>query len=107
KLIRASKNTEEAREGLMKTFKLSEVQAVAILELRLQQLTNLERKKIDDEYLDLIKTIERLKSLLSSEKKILALIKEELLELKEKYGDDRRTEIVAKAQDMTMEELIE
>jgi DNA gyrase subunit A len=106
KLIRASKNTEEAREGLMKRFKLSEIQAVAILELRLQSLTNLERKKIDDEYLEVIKTIERLKGLLASDKKILALIKEETLAVKEQYGDPRRTEIIAKAQDLTVEDLI-
>jgi DNA gyrase subunit A len=106
KLIRASKNTEEAREGLMRRFKLSEIQAVAILELRLQSLTNLERKKIDDEYLEVIKTIERLKGLLASDKKILALIKEETLAVKEQYGDPRRTEIIAKAQDLTVEDLI-
>jgi DNA gyrase subunit A len=106
KLIRASKNAEEAKEGLMKTFKLTEVQALAILELRLQQLTNLERQKIEDEYLELIKTIERLKSLLASDKKIMALIKEELLALKEKYGDPRRTDIIGKAQDLTMEDLV-
>jgi len=106
KLIRASKNTEEAREGLMKRFKLSEIQAVAILELRLQSLTNLERKKIDDEYLEVIKTIERLKGLLASDKKILGLIKEETLAVKEQYGDPRRTEIIAKAQDLTVEDLI-
>jgi DNA gyrase subunit A len=106
KLIRNSKNTDEAREGLMKVFKLTEIQATAILELRLQQLTNLERKKIDEEYLEVIKTIERLKSLLASDRKVLALIKEELLALKEQFGDARRTEIIAKAQDLSVEDLI-
>jgi DNA gyrase subunit A len=106
KLIRASRSTDEAREGLMKAFKLTEIQASAILELRLHQLTGLERKKIDEEYLELIKTIERLRSLLASEKKVLALIKEELLALKQKYGDDRRTELIGKAQDLSVEDLI-
>ncbi len=107
KLIRASKNTEEARQGLMKTFKLSEVQAVAILELKLQQLTNLERKKIDDEYLELIKLIEQLRSLLASEKRIYGVIKSELAAIKETYGDARRSEIVAKAEEMAVEDLVQ
>ncbi len=106
KLIRASKNTEEARQGLMKTFKLSEVQSNAILELRLQQLTNLEQKKIEEEYLELIKLIEQLKALLASEKKMYSLIKIELLQVKEQYGDERRTQIAAKAGEMNVEDLV-
>jgi DNA gyrase subunit A len=105
-LIRKSKNTEEARSGLMKAFKLSEVQATAILELRLQQLTNMERQKIDDEYLGLIKLIEQLKALLGSEKKLLGLIKEELLAVKAAYGDPRRTQLTAKADELNVEDLV-
>jgi DNA gyrase subunit A len=105
-LIRKSKNTEEARQGLMKTFKLSEIQASAILELRLQQLTGLERQKIDEEYLGLIKLIEQLKALLASEKKLMGAIKEELLALKENYGDPRRTQLTAKAGELNVEDLV-
>jgi len=105
-IIRRSKNTEEAREGLMKAFKLSEVQATAILELRLQQLTNLEQQKIDEEYLGLIKLIEQLKALLLSEKKLMGSIKEELLKVKAEHGDARRTQIIAKAGEMAVEDLV-
>ncbi|HTA17413.1 MAG TPA: DNA topoisomerase (ATP-hydrolyzing) subunit A, partial [bacterium] len=105
-IIRKSKNTEEAREGLMKAFKLSEIQATAILELRLQQLTNLEQLKIDEEYLGLIKLIEQLRALLLSEKKLLGLIKEELLKVKAEHGDARRTQIIAKAGEMAIEDLV-
>ena len=78
----------------MKKFKLSEIQAQAILDMRLQRLTGLERKKIEDEYKDLIKLINRLKAILSSKQLQMQIIKEELLLIKEKYGDERRTEIV-------------
>ena len=105
-IIRKSKNTEEAREGLMKAFKLSEIQATAILELRLQQLTNLEQLKIDEEYLGLIKLIEQLRALLLSEKKLLGLIKEELLKVKAEHGDARRTQLIAKAGEMAVEDLV-
>ena len=105
-IIRKSKNTEEAREGLMKAFNLSEIQTNAILELRLQQLTNLERLKIDEEYLGLIKLIEQLKGLLASEKKLLATIKEELLKVKADYGDVRRTHLAAKAGELNVEDLV-
>jgi|SRR5665213_616629 len=105
-IIRRSKNTEEAREGLMKAFKLSEIQATAILELRLQQLTNLEQLKIDEEYLGLIKLIEQLRALLLSEKKLLSTIKEELLKIKAEHGDARRTQIIAKAGEMAIEDLV-
>ena len=105
-LIRKSKNAEEAREGLMKAFKFTEVQANAILELRLQQLTALERHKIDEEYLGLIKLIEQLKALLGSEKKLMGLIKDELLRVKEEYGDVRRTQVSAKAGEIAVEDMV-
>ena len=102
KLIRASKSDEEARTGLMAKFGLTEIQANAILEMRLRRLTGLEREKIENELAELLKTIEELKSILASEEKILGVIKSELLEIKEKYGDERRTHI-----DMTAIEYIE
>ncbi|HTB22663.1 MAG TPA: DNA gyrase subunit A [bacterium] len=105
-IIRKSKNTEEARQGLMTAFKLSEIQATAILELRLQQLTNMEQLKIDEEYLGLIKLIEQLRALLLSEKKLLGLIKEELGAVKAEHGDARRTQIIAKAGEMAVEDLV-
>jgi DNA gyrase subunit A len=94
-LIKKSRNPETAKKNLIKTFGLSEIQAQAILDMRLQRLTGLERKKIEEEYLQLIKLIEQLKSLLSSKKLRMQLVKKELLELKEKYGDARRTQIIA------------
>ena len=105
-LIKKSRNPETAKNGLMKRFGLSEVQAKAILDMRLQRLTGLERKKIEDEYLSLIKAIERLKLILSSKDKQMALIKDELKTIKEKYGDDRRTEIVAKTEEFSVEDMI-
>ena len=102
KLIRSSQSDEEARDGLMKNFNLSEVQANAILEMRLRRLTGLEREKIENELEELLKTIEELKSILASEQKILEVIKNELIEIKQKYGDERRTNI-----DMTAIEYIE
>ena len=102
KLIRASSSDEEAREGLMKNFKLTEIQANAILEMRLRRLTGLEREKIENELNDLLKLIEELKAILASDEKILEVIKNELLEIKQKYGDERRTNI-----DMTAIEYIE
>ncbi|HXB97345.1 MAG TPA: DNA gyrase subunit A [bacterium] len=105
-IIRKSKNTDEARDGLMKAFNLTEIQTNAILELRLQQLTNLERQKIEDEYLALIKLIEQLKALLNSEKKLMAGIKEELVKVKLEYGDVRRTQLAAKAGELNVEDLV-
>jgi len=105
-IIRKSKNTEDARDGLMKAFSLTEIQTNAILELRLQQLTNLERQKIEDEYLGLIKLIEQLKALLNSEKKLMAGIKEELIKVKLEYGDVRRTQLAAKAGELNVEDLV-
>ncbi|MEQ2527920.1 DNA gyrase subunit A [Bacillaceae bacterium CLA-AA-H227] len=93
-LIRGSQTTEIAREGLMSTFGLSDKQAQAILDMRLQRLTGLERDKIEEEYQNLVKLIAELKAILADEEKILEIIREELLEIKERFNDTRRTEIV-------------
>ncbi len=106
KIIRASKDKEEAKQRLMAKYPLSEAQTNAILELRLYQLTGLERGKIEAEYLELMKLIEELQGILDSEPKLLALIKKELLELKEKYASPRRTEIVDDVGDLRMEDVI-
>jgi DNA gyrase subunit A len=106
KTIKTSKNTTEAKARLMKGFDLSEQQSQAILEMQLQRLTALERDKIDAEYLDLIKKIELYKSILASEKKVEGIIKEECLELKKKYADERRTDIVAEVEEIEIEDLI-
>ena len=95
-----------AKEGLVKALKLTEIQAKAILELQLQRLTQLERLKIDEEYLELIKKIEYYKSVLKSRRKVLDIIKEETLEILKKYGDERRTQIVAAEGDIDIEDLI-
>lgn len=105
-LIKKSKNPQEAKEGLMKRFKLSDVQAQAILEMQLQRLCALERQKIDEEYLELLKHIEYLRSILASEKKQEELIKAELSEVKERFADRRRTEIVAQKEEIEIEDLI-
>ncbi len=105
-VIKTSKNTDHARERLMKEFGLSEIQAQAILEMQLQRLTALEQDKIEAEYLELLKKIEFCRAVLASEKKIEGLIKDELGALKEKYGDERRTDIVAEAQELEVEDLI-
>ena len=107
-LIRASDDADEARSGLMERFALSELQAQAILDLRLRALTGLERKRVEDEYADLQERISELRALLGDESRIAALIKEELLEIKEIYGksDDRRTEIVAGETDLELEDMI-
>ncbi len=94
KLIRASKTVEQAREGLMSTFDLSEVQARAILDMRLQKLTGLEREKLHEEYNELMKQIKYMKEVLASVDLQMEIVKKELLEVKEKYGDERRTDIV-------------
>jgi DNA gyrase subunit A len=105
-LIKKAKSPDEAREQLIDKFDLSERQAQAILEMQLQRLTGLERDKLEAEYLDLIKKIAYYKSLLESEKKILQVVKEEILEIKKKYGDERRTQIVAEVTDFDVEDLI-
>jgi len=106
KLIRGSKTPQDAKNGLMKKFKLSEIQAQAILDMRLQRLTGLEREKVEQEYLDVIKLIEKLKGILASKPKRMNIIKEELSELKKKYGDERRTEIREEEEEFTIEDLI-
>ena len=102
KLIRASKSDIEAQEGLMSRFGLTETQSQAILEMRLRRLTGLERDKIESELADLLKEIEELRLILASEEKVLNIIKEEMTEIKNKYGDERRTKI-----DMTAIDYIE
>jgi len=106
KLIKSSKDTPTAQAGLMKKFKLSEIQAKAILDMRLQRLTGLERKKIEDEYKEIIKLIQKLKAILGSKQLQLQIIKEELQEIKKKYGDERRTEIIYKAEEFSIEDMI-
>jgi DNA gyrase subunit A len=107
-LIRASADPDAARVGLMETFELSEIQAQAILDLRLQRLTGLERKRIEDEFADLQERIAELRAILGDEARIDGLIREELLELKQVYGkgDDRRTEIFAAEGELDLEDLI-
>lgn len=105
-LIRKSKDVDTARENLMNQFSLSEIQAKAILDMRLQRLTGLERKKIDDEYKEVIQTIERLRAILANVNLQLQLIKDELIELKETYGDDRRTEIIKEFEEFSVEDMI-
>jgi DNA gyrase subunit A len=106
-LIRASDTPDIARQGLMETFGLSEVQAQAILDMRLQRLTGLERRKIEEEYQDLLKNIAEYKAILADRRLVLGIIKNELFELKENYGDERRTEIVDQgATDFVDEDLI-
>ena len=104
--IRASENTESARDALLSNFTLTERQAQAILEMRLQRLTGLERKKIDEEYQELQKAIAELEGVLSDETKLMAIIKEELLEIKRKFSDERRTQIVEDTSDINIEDLI-
>jgi DNA gyrase subunit A len=105
-LIRASKTPKEAKERLIEKFAFSDEQAQAILEMRLQRLTNLESRKIVEEYEETIKLINRLKALLASERLILNLIKEELLSIRDAFGDDRKTEIVEAAPEIKVEDLI-
>jgi len=104
--IKKSKDTETAKKNLMKKFKLSEIQAKAILDMRLQRLTGLERKKIEDEYKETIKLIERLRGILDNERTRKKIIKDELLLLKEKYGDERRTEIIKDYKEFSLEDII-
>jgi DNA gyrase subunit A len=106
KIIRASKDTPTAREKLMEKFGFSQIQAQAILDMRLHQLTNLERDALENEYKELIKTIARLKGILADPKKVLAIIKEELTVIREKFGDKRRTQIQASYEEFDVEDLI-
>jgi DNA gyrase subunit A len=105
-LIRASKTPEEAKSGLMSTFNLTDIQAKAILDLRLQRLTGLERDKIKAEYEELLKLIAFLKNILEDETLRMKIIKDELLEIKEKYGDERRSRIIVNASDFRIEDTI-
>ena len=105
-LIRASKTPEEAKSGLMATFNLTDIQAKAILDLRLQRLTGLERDKIKAEYEELLKLITFLKNILEDEALRMKIIKDELLEIKEKYGDERRSRIIFNASDFRIEDTI-
>jgi DNA gyrase subunit A len=106
KIIKGADDREDAKKKLMDKFKLSEIQSNAILDLRLYQLTGLERDKVEEEYLELIKRIEYLKGLLASEKKLMGVVKTELVEVKEKYADPRRTDIVADEGEINIEDLI-
>ena len=105
-LIKASKNPDAAKEGLMNSFNLSEKQAQAILEMRLQRLTGLEVEKVLEEYKDLIKLISNLKSILENKNQRMEIIKTELLDIRENYGDERRTEIIPVVSDFSMEDMI-
>ena len=106
KIIRASKNTDDARENLMKRFNLSDLQSKAIVEMRLRQLTGLEQDKLRSEYEEVLKTIEYLKSVLESEELRMQIIKDELSEILEKYGDERRTDIEFAAGNIDITDLI-
>jgi DNA gyrase subunit A len=106
KLIKASKDVEAAKNGLMKKFNLSEIQAKAILDMRLQKLTGLERKKVEDEYRETIKLITKLKAILASKQLQMQIINDELLVIKEKFADPRRTEIVYDFEEFRIEDMI-
>jgi DNA gyrase subunit A len=105
-LIKKSKDPESAKTNLMKQFKLSELQAKAILEMRLQRLTGLERKKIEEEYKEILKLIEKLSSILDNRALRMQIIKDELDEINERYGDERRTEIITNYEELTIEDMI-
>ncbi len=104
--IKKSRDTETAKNNLMRKFKLSEIQSKAILDMRLQRLTGLERKKIEDEFRETIKLIEKLKGILDNEDRRYLIIREELLELKEKYGDERKTQIIYDYTEFSLEDTI-
>lgn len=104
--IKKSKDVETAKSRLMKKFNLSEIQAKAILDMRLQRLTGLERKKIEDEYKEIIKLIEKLRGILDSERKRNNIIKEELTALRDRYGDARRTEVIKNYKEFSIEDII-
>jgi DNA gyrase subunit A len=105
-LIRGSKTPAEAREGLMTQFSLSQIQSQAILDMQLQRLTGLERQKILDELAELLKTIERLRAILASERLLMQIIVDELKAVREKYGDERRTEVIDATGEINIEDLI-
>jgi DNA gyrase subunit A len=105
-LIRSSKSPSEAKQGLIEQFKLTDIQAQAILDMRLQRLTGLEREKILEEYKETIKAIARYREILASERLVLEIIKEELTDLRQRYGDERQTEIIGETEDLTVEDMI-
>jgi len=105
-LIKKSKDPEAAKTNLMKQFKLSEIQAKAILEMRLQRLTGLEREKIEEEYKEILKLIERLRAILDNRALRMQIIKDELNEINDRYGDERRTEIITNYEELTIEDMI-
>src|SRR3954451_9408990 len=105
-LIRGSKTVPEAREGLMTQFGLSQIQSQAILDMQLQRLTGLERQKILDELAELLKTIERLRAILASERLLMQIIVDELKQVRDKYGDERRTELIDATGEINVEDLI-
>jgi DNA gyrase subunit A len=107
KIIRSSKNDDMAKERMIERFEFSEKQAQAILDMRLRRLTGLERDKIENEYAELIKTINYLKEVLVNEKLVLQIIKDELLEIKNKYNDERRTMLEADSEEINIEDLIQ
>ena len=106
KIVRASENTEEAKKNLIKRFELTDTQAKAIVEMRLRQLTGLEQDKLRSEYDSLVKTIADLKNILENKDRRMSIIKDELIEIKEKYGDDRRSKIEYAGGDFSMEDMI-
>ncbi|MBS4030442.1 MAG: DNA gyrase subunit A [Clostridiales bacterium] len=106
KLIRASRTADIAKQGLMESFGLSEVQSQAILDMRLQRLTGLEQEKLESEYLELIKKISYLREILANERLVYQIIKDELHVIRDKFGDERRTSIVAHEDDFSVEDLI-
>jgi DNA gyrase subunit A len=105
-LIRGSKTVPEAREGLITTFGLSPIQSQAILDMQLQRLTGLERQKLLDELAELLQTIERLRAILANDRLLMQIIVDELKQVREKYGDDRRTEIIDESGELSVEDLI-
>jgi len=105
-LIRGSKTVAEARDGLITNFELTQIQAQAILDMQLQRLTGLERQKIVDELAELLQTIERLRAILASERQLMQIIVDELKQVRERYGDDRRTEIIDESGELSIEDLI-
>jgi len=105
-IIKKSKDPETAKDNLIKRFKLSEIQAKAILDMRLQRLTGLERKKIEEEYREILKLIEKLKAILDNRGLRMQIIKDELSEVKERYGDGRRTEIITNYEELSIEDMI-
>jgi len=106
KIIRGSDNPADAKENLMERFEFSDAQAQAILDMRLQRLTSMEIQKVVEEYKEILKTISRLENILESRPQRMSIIKEELLELKEKFGDERRTEIIRDAREFSIEDMI-